>query len=62
MRKPIISIVVPVYKVENFEMLIVNDVTKDNSINIAKKYLEIWGINVILDGNNINCIYINIFD
>jgi len=41
MRKPIISIVVPVYKVENFEMLIVNDVTKDNSINIAKKYLEI---------------------
>ena len=57
MRKPIISIVVPVYKVENFikytiesliyqtfenfEVLIVNDVTKDNSINIAKKYLEI---------------------
>ena len=55
--KPRISIIVPVYNVENylvkciesilnqsfknFELILVNDGSNDNSLNICKKYIEI---------------------
>ncbi|MBP8688876.1 glycosyltransferase family 2 protein [Patescibacteria group bacterium] len=60
-EKPIISVIVPVYNVEkyildllkslsaqtfkNFELILVNDGTKDNSIAIAENYLKKTAIN-----------------